>query len=861
MTPVNHSVPKNQAELILEDLAEQAAQLPEGGDCLSSGLEQLRNIIAEQGRLLAEYRQQIDRLEAECQAGSQREKKDHAAAERANEILESISDAFFTVDADWRLTYINRKAEEWWDRPRESLLGQVLWELFPDYVKAEGYQALLRAMQERAPIYIETFSPTIDIWVEVRIYPSAEGGLSVYFSDITERKQSGAALQAARAEMEEGRLLLEAVLEYLPEGIVITGGPPDFPIRRVSGYGLDLIGAGSRPEILGIPVGQHQDAWHIFLADGETRPEREQMPLYRASHAGEIVRNEEFVIQAADGKRIPVLVSAGPIRDQQGHILAAINTWRDFSERKAMEVSLRESEQRYHDLADILEVERAKLSAVIEHLPIGVGLEDPSGNPVSLNAAGLKLHGFKSQADMFARLDQYLDEVEMCYLDGRVIPMPELPAYRALRGDFVRDFELLYRNKRDGSERILSYSFAPIKNRQGETVLISFVFQNLTELKMATEALQRSEQRARARRAELEAVMDAVPAFIWITHDVQAQVMTGNRMTLELMRMQPGDNLSKSGPGKENLSPFITLQDGHEIPPDQLPIQLTAATGKPVRDYAFDMVFPDGEMRHLLGNASPLFDEEGKQAGAVGVFLDMTRIQQLEAEQIEAKAHIEVQQRLMELRESERQGIARDLHDGPIQSLSSMAFTVQIVKEAFPDPNLRLELEQIAVSVQNAVRELREIVNDLRPPALIRFGLARAIRMHAEDMQERYPNVAIELELSENGRQLSDQARMTLFRIFQEGLNNILHHAQASQVWVTFQISADEFMLELRDNGVGFTPPKDLSLLASDGHFGLVGMNERAQTVGGQLSINSAPGQGTKVVVRGPFLGKNIKDR
>ena len=130
--------------------------------------------------------------------------QERAAVERTAEILESISDAFFAVDGEWRFTYVNRKAEEFWGRPREGLLGKNVWEEFPEAVGSESYRQIRLAMEKGTTTEFETFSPALDAWVAGRAYPSAEG-LSVYFRDVTERKRAEETLRHVR-ETERRRI-------------------------------------------------------------------------------------------------------------------------------------------------------------------------------------------------------------------------------------------------------------------------------------------------------------------------------------------------------------------------------------------------------------------------------------------------------------------------------------------------------------------------------------------------------------------------------------------------------------------------------------------------------------------------------
>jgi PAS domain S-box-containing protein len=120
---------------------------------------------------------------------------------RTREILESISDAFYAVDQEWRFTYVNRKAEELWGRKREELIGRNFWEEFPQAVGSEPYKAYMRAAREQRVVQLEAVSPILNHWIDLSIYPS-QTGLSVYFRDITERKLTEAALRASEERLQ-----------------------------------------------------------------------------------------------------------------------------------------------------------------------------------------------------------------------------------------------------------------------------------------------------------------------------------------------------------------------------------------------------------------------------------------------------------------------------------------------------------------------------------------------------------------------------------------------------------------------------------------------------------------------------------
>jgi PAS domain S-box-containing protein len=178
-----------------------------------------------------------------------------------------------------------------------------------------------------------------------------QGGRQFFVSsgyDITERRRAEQELQnaleeaKARArEAEERASILETILEYFPEGMVITGGPPDFRLMAASRRGAEMTGK-TADELLNLPTGEHQSAWGLWLPDGKTRPSKDDMPLYRASRFGEVTTYTELIMEDAVGRRFPVLVSAAPVRDKSGNIIGAINTWRDISELRNKENALQQ---------------------------------------------------------------------------------------------------------------------------------------------------------------------------------------------------------------------------------------------------------------------------------------------------------------------------------------------------------------------------------------------------------------------------------------------------------------------------------------------------------------------------------------
>jgi len=151
-----------------------------------------------------------------------------------------------------------------------------------------------------------------------------------------------------------------------------------------------------------------------------------------------------------------------------------------------------------------------------------------------------------------------------------------------------------------------------------------YLLDQLRVSQRSREETERAKDQGRDRLAELEGVLDTVPAAVFIARDPDCRRMDGNRFAVEMMRASPGANLSLSAPREDRVPGVRFLQDGVELPPGSLPVQVAAFHGTPVEGMQMEIAFPDGTLRHLLGGARPLRDAWGALRGAVGAFVDVT---------------------------------------------------------------------------------------------------------------------------------------------------------------------------------------------------------------------------------------------
>ena len=267
----------------------------------------------------------------------------------------------------------------------------------------------------------------------------------------------------------------------------------------------------------------------------------------------------------------------------------------------------------------------------------------------------------------------------------------------------------------------------------------------------------------------------------------------------------------------------------------------------------YRVLLPDGSIRWVLARGKGIYDNDNRAVRFVGVAFDITQRKKSEKRARENLAQIEVQHRLMSQRESERRKIAQDLHDGPLQELIALTFEISSAISLSDDPALIEQLEQTREGLKGQIGELRLFASELRPPALDKFGLDKAIDSHLELFRKKYPEIEISLDPETRNIILPETTSLALYRIYQESLNNVVRHSQASWVRVRVGLRDHTASLEIEDNGCGFEVPEEWLDLARQGHLGLVGIHERAEAIGGTAQIYSKPGEGTMIRVDIPI--------
>jgi len=611
-------------------------------------------------------------------------------------------------------------------------------------------------------------------------------------------------------------------------------------------------------EVVGRPIAEVLQTEY----DGATREAVLQAVWETGEYRGEVKQLRK------DGSPVPIESTVRALRDANGRPMGLVGVNRDITERKRAEAALRESEQRFRSLFENM----------LDGFAYCQMLFDDQDRPVdfvylAVNGAFERLTGLENV------VGKQVTEV----IPGIKESSPEL-------------FEIYGRVALTGKPERFEIDFKPLARWLAISVYStekgSFVavFDNITERKRAEERIRREAARTGAllRVARLlNAQLDLEKVIYTVCEETCRVVSVPIAMvalfdeTQDLFQFAggsgvPADWAARVQPVPRNFleehlkttGPLIVIPDSQAVPglPNAEFFQALNVRTHVIVTMLLDGR-PIGNLRVATVDQVRTFDEDEIQllqdlADRAALAIQNARLFQSVSEQREQLRALGTQ--LVEVQETERRRLAWEIHDDVSQSLTALMMHLGAAQSLMPKSSDRARgvLKEAETLTGKTLEGVRRMIADLRPPVLDDLGLAPTLRRLGDELRER-AEVDVAFEVSGLRGRLPPQIENTLFRIAQEALTNIRKHAQAQHAAISLKVERERVTLVVKDDGVGLRSRRDQARRRGDvlipggwvvlrGHYGLVGMQERAALLGGTLQVQSAPGEGTTLRVELP---------
>jgi PAS domain S-box-containing protein len=246
---------------------------------------------------------------------------------------------------------------------------------------------------------------------------------------------------------------------------------------------------------------------------------------------------------------------------------------------------------------------------------------------------------------------------------------------------------------------------------------------------------------------------------------------------------------------------------------------------------------PDGTVRHVLAGCRPIHDDHGRVTGYIGTVLDMTGLERANRELARRERLL---RSLIDVQENEKQVLCHEFHDGLIQYAVGSKMLLESVRAGNLDEPCQAVVDSVIDCLAKGIEDGRRVIRGIRPAALDDLGLRAALDDLADELREA--GIAVEADVDPGIDRIPPALQTTVYRIVQESLNNVRKHSGSDRVRVSVVLArvAERVELSVEDFGSGFD-------LGSAEGFGLLGVRERVRLVGGECSVDSTPGLGTRV--------------
>lgn len=712
------------------------------------------------------------------------------------ELIECLDAIFWEADAHTlQFSFVSRQAERLLGYPIERWRGGgAFWESIIHPEDREFAVSYCRTATEQARNHDFNYRIiTADertVWIRDIVYVAKDTGgrasrLRGVMVDITAQKQAEEAVRQSASRL---RLLQE----QMPAILWTT----DLNLRITSSTGAGLAALELRPgQTNGMRLQEYlqtEDPDFVPLA-AHYRALAGESPSYESEWAGRFYQ-----------------VHIEPLRDGEGRIMGVIGLAFDCTERKQAVEALRRNE--------------AWLRWLIEQLPAIIWTVDPELRFTASMGAGLQALELRPNEVNGLRLQEYFQNDDPNFL-------PIQSARKALQGE-TATYEIPWKH------RTFHSHVEPLSQTDGRIVGAIGVALDITERKQAENALRRE-------RDFNSAILDTVGALV-VVFDPEGRIVRFNRACEQVTRYT-----CEEVQGQPFWELFILPEEMAGV---RAAFQELKGGAFPNR-HENHWRTKDGQRRLIAWSNTALVDDQGAVTYVIGTGLDITEQRRAERQRelLFAEVHAGREQlqflsrRLVEVQETERHHLARELHDEIGQSLTGLRLMLEMAGNPKTDDCGKLaEAHEL---VKDLMGEIRNLSLHLRPAMLDDLGLLPALLW----LFDRYKNqTGVRVRLAHCGleQRFAPEIETAAYRIMQEALTNVARHAQVDEVTVRLWADSETLVIQAQDHGVGFDPQ---AMLVPASANGLAGMRERARLLGGNLTVDASPGGGTRLTAELPL--------
>ncbi|MCB9058750.1 MAG: PAS domain S-box protein [Calditrichae bacterium] len=628
----------------------------------------------------------------------------------------------------------------------------------------------------------ETYFKDMDKYFKISVFSTAKNKFATIFEDITLRKKTSDALEK---QME----IFEKIINNIP--VIIGFIEKDGGIAMVNSH-MEKVFGWTFEEIK-----NHPDIFSEWYPDPETK---KNVMKYINTADGMF---KEFQSRRKDGKLLDTLFANVLLSDGR-----RIGIGLDMTEKKKQEKELHEAEGR--------------LKLAIKASNVGLWDWDLVTNEVHFSPEWKSQIGYNDN-----EIENRFDEWEKrLHPDDVSRTLNHIKAFlNEPWPDYSNEFRLKHK---DGSYRWILVRADLICDHNGKPVQMLGSHIDITEMKQTQVTLQNSEERYRR-------IVETAREGIWLI-DKDSVTTFVNQSLLDMLGYAREEMIGKL---------FYSFMDSDDIALAKQSIQRRKAGMAEQHEFKFKK--KNNTFIWTLINIAPILNSDLKYSGSLAMLSDITELKtsiaNLEASRSELRALIRY---IDDLIEEERTQLSRDIHDELGQLLTvlkiRLSFIEEDVKEIIPD---KKEVDAKFLDVNNlidsAVKNVNDILSRLRPETLDKVGLEASLETLSADFS-RNTGIATQLRILSPDISLGSKKDLAVYRIIQEALTNIARHADASKAELLLEKSHNRFRLRISDNGHGIKKAKKTTKV----HYGLIGMRERALSIGGILNIDSDT-EGTRI--------------